>query len=292
MKNILFITILFSVNAVAQRPNLKRIYGEDSRQEFSAVNPSQKKLADSTAALIPNSFLVKKRSNFKEYKIDAPTHEESNGVCKTERYLKQPSASICSGTLIAEDLILTAAHCYNSEAVCKQAAWVFGYHESRKGNYEVKEKEVYRCKEIVYENFDISHGADFAVIKLDRKVRGHSPVALRESGSPLVNTRLILIGHPNGLPTKIADDAWVTEIKDNALMTNVDAYTGNSGSGVFNADTGFLEGVLSHGKEDYEENMELTCMTSQVYRMQDGAEAVMKIDPVREFLKSYQTTRP
>lgn len=289
MKKILFATVLFSVNAIAQMPIFHRIYGEDSRKEFSRATLSQKKLADSTAAMIPNSFLVKKWNKFK---IDAPSHEESNGVCKTERYLTQPSASICSGTLIAPDLILTAAHCYQSETLCKQAAWVFGYHESKKTPYEVKEKEVYGCKEIVYKNFDLENGADFAVIKLDRKVKGHSPVKLRASGSPEVKTKLVLIGHPNGLPTKIADDAWITEIQGNVLMTNVDAYSGNSGSGVFNADTEFLEGVLSHGKEDYEENVELTCNTSQIYLMQDGGEAVMKIDPVREFLKTYQTTRP
>lgn len=288
MKNTFLLSILFSVNAVAQAP-VFRVYGDDNRKEFSAADRAQRKLADSTAALIVNSYLVKMGS---KYKIDAPTLEQMDGVCKTERYIDQPAASICSGTLIAPDLMLTAAHCYNSDAICNQASWVFGYHDKKDGKYEVKSKEVYRCKEIVFKSFDVENGADFAVIKLDRKVKNHTPVALRESGSPKLNSKLVLIGHPRGLPTKIADDAWITEIRENILMTNVDAYSGNSGSGVFNADTGFLEGVLSHGKEDYEENAELTCMTSQVYRMQDGGEAVMKINPVREFLKSYQTTRP
>lgn len=289
MKILILLSFFISTEIMAQMPLFHRIYGDDNRKEISKARPSERKIADSTAALIPNSFLVKKWNKFK---IDAPNHEETNGVCSTERYRTQPSASICSGTLIAPDLILTASHCYNSQAICNQASWVFGYHESRSGKYEVKKSEVYKCKEIVYENFDIERGADFAVIKLDRKVKNHSPVALRQAGSPEVKTKLILIGNPNGLPTKIADDAYVTEIQENTLYTNVDAYSGNSGSGVFNADTGFLEGVLSHGKEDYEENAELTCRTSRVYEMKDGGEAVMKIDPVREFLKSYQTTRP
>lgn len=286
MKYSILFTLLITSQAMARLP-VYQIYGDDSRKEFSKASRAQKKLADSTAALVVNSFLVKKGN---KYLIDAPTLEQIDGVCSTERYRDQPAASICSGTLIAPDLILTAAHCYNSEEICKQASWVFGYHESRK--HEVKEKELYRCKEIVFRSFDIENGADFALIKLDRKVKNHSPASMRESGTPELNTKLVLIGHPRGLPTKIADDAWITGIEDNTLMTNVDAYSGNSGSGVFNAETGLLEGVLSHGKEDYQEDVQLSCVTSQVYRMQDGGEAVMKISPVQEFLKTYQNTRP
>lgn len=289
MKNLLLLTFFISTEIMAQMPIFRQIYGNDNRKDYISAPRLHRRLADSTAALIPNSYLVK---DSHKYQIDAPTHEDSNGVCKSERYLTQPSASICSGTLIAPDLMLTAAHCYNSESICNQAVWAFGYHDSKNGKYEIKQKNIYRCKEIVYQNFDLENGLDFAVIKLDRKVKGHSPVKLRSSGEPKVSTKLILIGHPNGLPTKIADDAWVTKIQENILFTNVDAYTGNSGSGVFNADTGFLEGVLSHGETDYKDNKELSCKTSQVYRMEDGGEAVMKINPVREFLKTYQTARP
>ena len=283
----LFFLLTFSTVAQAQFPVFK-IYGDDNRKEFSRVGRTERELADASAALIPNSYMIKKRT---KSVLDAPTLEQSDMVCESERYRSQPAASICSGTLIAPDLILTAAHCYNTKAICQQASWIFGYHESLSNKYEFKNKEIYKCSEVVFRAFDVEKGQDFAVVKLDRKVKGHKPVALRESGEPALSTKLILIGHPRGLPTKIADDAWITGIQENILMTNVDAYTGNSGSGVFNADTGFLEGVLSFGKEDYEENKERTCVTSQVYRMQDGGEAVMKIDPVREFLKNYQSIR-
>lgn len=281
---------LIFISLEARANSTFSVYGEDDRREVRGVSRAHQRLADSTAALIANSFMIEEGNS---YRIDAPTLEEQDGVCATERYRDQPAASICSGTLIAPDLILTAAHCYQSASVCEHASWVFGFHESKNGKYKTNKREIYRCKEVVFQEFDLKNGRDFSVVKLDRKVRNHRPVKLREEGNAEVNTRLVLIGNPRGLPTKIADNAWVTSIKDGGiLMSNVDAYTGNSGSGVFNAEKGFLEGVLSYGNEDYLENEQMTCFTSKIYQMQDGGEAIMKIQPIRDFLKMYQKTRP
>lgn len=288
MKFVTLFLLFLSVDTQARAFEINPLYGQDNRRDFSQTGSEYKKLADSTAALIVNSFLAKKGS---KYLIDAPTLEDVDGVCSSERFRQQPSASICSGTLIGPDLMLTAAHCYSNNLTCQNASWVFNYHDSKNGKYEIKAKEVYRCKEVVYKSFNLENGQDFAVVKLDRPVKNHKPVKLRESGHPELNTPLVLIGHPRGLPTKIADDAWITEVKSNFFLTNVDAYTGNSGSGVFHAQSLELEGVLSFGKEDYTDE-DKSCVTSAVYSMQDGGEAVMKIDEVRDFLKTYQPTSP
>ncbi len=269
-----------------QAQNLSKLYGDDNRKDLEDAPSEHKSLAKSTAALIANSYLTKK---FNSYTLDAPTLAEQDGVCPSEKFRDQPAAAICSGTLIGPDLMLTAAHCYTSGAICANASWVFHYKANKENKYNFEKNDVYRCKEIVYKAFDIENGHDFAIVKLDRKVKGVRPVHLRQFGSPALHTPLILIGHPRGLPTKIADDSWVNEVNHNILMTNVDAYTGNSGSGVFNAETGELEGILSFGNEDYKEDEEESCFLSQVYQMQDGGEAVMKIDPVREFLKTYSS---
>ena len=64
-----------------------------------------------------------------------------------------------------------------------------------------------------------------------------SPVNVGTDQVP-VGTPLMMIGHPVGLPRKYADDALVSRVVNSGSTqlyyeTNVDAFGGNSGSGVF-----------------------------------------------------------
>src|SRR6185295_6557109 len=64
--------------------------------------------------------------------------------------------------------------------------------------------------------------------------------------------KIIVIGHPAGLPTKVAGGAAVRDEKPAGYFTaNLDTYGGNSGSAVFNAVTGLVEGILVRGENDY-----------------------------------------
>jgi V8-like Glu-specific endopeptidase len=290
MKKKAFLLLLITLSAHAKYDVNWSIYGDDDRLEAGSVSAEQKKLADSSPALILDSFLVKKGNKFK---IDAPTLVEQDGVCQKERFRDQPAAALCSGTLIGEDLILTASHCYTSTSICRHASWVFGFQVDPKNRYEISQEEIYRCKEVVYQKFDLPNGKDFAVIKLDRKVRNHSPVKIRQENAELpMGTSLFTIGHPRGLPVKVAANGEVLSTENNVMMTNLDSFTGNSGSGVFHSVTHELVGVLSYGKEDYDEDKDNVCSFSHVYLLQDGGEAVMGIGPVRDFLQSNQNSRP
>ncbi|MFL5784275.1 MAG: trypsin-like serine peptidase [Bacteriovoracaceae bacterium] len=285
-----FLLLLITLSAHANPGVSWSIYGDDDRIEAARVTPAQKKLADSSAALIIDSFLVKKGN---KYKIDAPTLEQQDGVCQKERFRDQPAAALCSGTLIGDDLILTASHCYDNSSICKNASWIFGFEVDPKNRYEISQDEIYRCKEVVFQKFDLTNGNDFAIVRLDRKVKNHSPVKIRQQNSSLpMGTGLFTIGHPRGLPTKVAANGEVLSVENNVMMTNLDSFTGNSGSGVFHSATNELIGVLSYGKEDYDEDQDNVCSFSHIYLLQEGGEAVMGIGPVRDFLKAQQNTRP
>jgi V8-like Glu-specific endopeptidase len=186
---------------------------------------------------------------------------------------------------VAPDIIMTAAHCYDlAKQTCKEYAWVFDYKVSRENqsSVTVPSSNVYECDQVVLKEMDLNNGIDHALIKLKRPVSDRAFAKLRASGEIAVNDSLVLIGHPSGLPTKIAGDAFVLQILKNSFVSNVDAFSSNSGSGVFNAKTGEVEGILSSGRSDY--NGKGNCSTLVKYDMSEGNETVVKIEAVKKFL--------
>ncbi len=272
--------LLISLNAVA---NPDAIYGEDGRQDVYAVsNPLFVTLAKSTAALIEKTNI---KSSQNESTISGRSLGDMFKLCPEERFRNQPSAASCSGTLVAPDIIMTAAHCYDlAKQTCKEFAWVFDYKVSRENqsSVTVPSSNVYECDQVVLKEMDLNNGIDHALIKLKRPVSDRAFAKLRASGEIAVNDSLVLIGHPSGLPTKIAGDAFVLQVLKNSFVSNVDAFSINSGSGVFNAKTGEVEGILSSGRSDY--NGKGNCSTLVKYQMSEGNETVVKIEVVKKFL--------
>jgi len=95
-----------------------------------------------------------------------------------------------------------------------------------------------------------------AIVKLDRPVVGRKPakVTTRSSSGDIKNTEVYIIGHPCGLPLKVARDpkSVVSKVYDVTFQARLDAFGGNSGSPVFNSSTHCVEGILVQGKVDFE----------------------------------------
>jgi V8-like Glu-specific endopeptidase len=213
-------------------------------------------------------------------------------LCPEERFRNQPSAANCSGTLVAPDVIMTAAHCYDlAKQTCKDYVWVFDYKVAKENQatVTVSSDKVYECQEVILKEMNLKEGFDHALIKLKRKVTDRDFAQFRSSGTIAVKDSLVLIGHPSGLPTKISGDAFVLEVLKNSFLTNVDAFSINSGSGVFNATTGEVEGILSSGRADYDGKG--NCSSLMKYDMSEGNESVVKPEKVKAFLKTYAQKR-
>lgn len=234
----------------------KVIYGEDDRLDLYQVQDQELlTLADSTAALIFASDL---QQNGDVTKINTTKYANSFRLplCESERFREQDTAAFCSGFLVAPRIMVTAGHCIQTQGSansdCATARFVFGFNLPNQNSRptSVPTSEVYKCNRIIKQTL-VSTGADFSVVELDRDVLNHRPLALRRSGAAKVNDDLVVIGHPSGLPTKVAGGAKVRELYPAYLRTSLDTYGGNSGSAVFNSSTKEVEGILVRGEEDF-----------------------------------------
>lgn len=179
------------------------------------------------------------------------TLQRNMRVCAHERFAKQVVLSQCTGFLIADDLLMTAGHCMQTESHCKNFKWIFGHYQ---GVDKVLRDDVYGCQEVVSSRLTASvfSTRDYAIVRLDRKVKNRKPLPLNIAGHVEVGEELALIGHPSGLPMKTADNAQVTRRRINFFYANLDSYSGNSGSPVINTRTGEVEGILIQGAKDYD----------------------------------------
>lgn len=248
------------------------IYGEDNRKEVSEATPLQQKVASAAASMISIDEMKKDSSRpglvtFTQRNLGEWLDEQGGDevtACEDQRFLDQPNPSMCSGFLIAPDLVVTAGHCAELPTICTEYKWVFGFDvdpKTRKAGVDIQEENIYSCKKVVSNLLSVPFGLDYAIIQLDRVVKDREPVEIRNDGMVDDFSSLFIVGSPSGLPLKVADGA---KVRDNShpfyFKANLDSFQGNSGSGVFNATTGTAEGILVRGENDYVVNKDKMCI--------------------------------
>ena len=264
MKKILSLMLIVSSFSVMATD--KVIYGEDNRVDvFESKDNLLVELSKSTAAMISSSKVKIKAYGKAEI---TGSSLQSRGMCASERFAKQMTSANCSGSLVGPNLIATAGHCIRSQRDCDSYNWVFDFKVESSDQFEmtVPRSSVYKCKRIIGRSLTTINGSkdDWALIELDRNVAGRDYLEIREEGQPAVGEDLTVIGHPTGLPTKIADGATVTKLDENFFYADLDTYGGNSGSAVFNTKTGVVEGILVRGATDYVYDSSQGCRVSNV----------------------------
>lgn len=269
MRFILALGLMLVVNNSHAGVNV--VYGKDNRKDVYQVrNKLFKELASSTAGMV-NLRQLKKSSTPNFFDITPTmTLERALNICTSEAFSQQQTLASCSGFLVSPDTVVTAGHCYKAfdhpENVCKSFAWIFDLHMKSKDHnptINIPLENVYLCSKVIAA--ELTPTLDFAVIKLDRPVVGRQPLKYRTSGTVSSSQSLVVIGHPTGLPTKIADGGKVIRNTERtAFTTNLDTFQGNSGSAVFDADTGVIEGILIQGKTDYTPSIKNNARSCQV----------------------------
>lgn len=246
------------------------ITGGDGRIEYYQETEERiKKNANGVVALFLKSSIIDKGDGTSMLKTEPFSKYDNVKLCGTERFKEQPKGSFCTGFIVGKNLIVTAGHClksrlFDNKNFVDEVLLVSGFrlNEPNKANLVIKNSNIYKPIKVVQAGLT-REGIDFAVLEVDAEI-DDSKVLELESRKVNLNENVYVIGHPVGLPLKIAKGA---QVKNNTnsrfFMADLDTYGGNSGSPVFDSNNKVI-GILVRGARDFIYSYESKCYTSNV----------------------------
>jgi hypothetical protein len=93
-------------------------------------------------------------------------------------------------------------------------------------------------------------GDDWVLLRLEHPVTHLGALAPPRLAAPRAGRAVYTLGHPAGLPLKLADGARVLAVDGRLFRSDLDSFAGNSGSPVFDAATHELVGLVVAGQDD------------------------------------------
>ncbi|MCB9603559.1 MAG: trypsin-like peptidase domain-containing protein [Sandaracinus sp.] len=154
-----------------------------------------------------------------------------------ERAVGQVFPIGCTGTLISENLFLTAGHCIRRNTV-RDDAVRFNYQNDALGVPQTV--DTYAIEEVV----EVDNGGfDYAILRLEGSpgdTWGFTPVS---GFAARAGSAVTLIQHPAGNPKVVDGGTLAYDPTGRITYGDLDTLGGSSGSGVLQDATGFVVGV-------------------------------------------------
>jgi len=229
----------------------KGIQGKDDRRDSCMIEDEKiRRNASCVAAICLKKNLIKKNETFSKLKVK--NFGDTFNLCDNEPFRDQPIASgrLCTGFLVKEDVIATAAHFANENNV-KDLRIIFGFKMKDESTPETQfhKKNIYNGVKIIHRVYSgLPDGPDWALVQLDRTVNCKAVASLSED-EIYSDQEIYVMGHPCGLPLKYAPGACVCDFNETCFAADLDVYSGNSGSPVFDSDTHEVIGMVIHGEK-------------------------------------------
>lgn len=185
------------------------------------------------------------------------TFEKAVGAMESEG--KDTSSKFCTGTLIGENLFITAAHCVDGSTKGKFVA--FNYQKA-KNSSELLPQKHFKIAEVIEDGLS---GLDYAVLKLDGQPGKEFGITKLNPKGAQNGDALTIIQHPKGQPKQI--EAGLMEGLEGSYMTydDIDTEPGSSGSGVLNKD-GEIVGIHTNGGCGYGGGANRGVSMPQIYK--------------------------
>ncbi len=237
------------------------IFGADNRTPYTEITDGRvRRWADATAVVVANSQIegeiggpgmcsLKKHAYERAYAYNGSGGDDYP-LCSGAAFAGYPQLDFAgSAFLVGPELFLTAGHNLPYPWSCGgDRLLVFGFVDGSASDeeYPVPCAGIYRCTGVRTYGWDST--GDWALLMVDRPVRGVTPLIINYSGTVAADAQLMVIGHPWGLTEMVAGNGMVrsTPSSESAYFaTSVDAFTGNSGGPVINVATGVVEGIHS-----------------------------------------------
>jgi len=228
----------------------KAIYGNDERVEISdPLDDIIRQNSEGVCAIIHYRSISDYGNGTSTLHSD--TYQEEYNLCESERFLNQPVPAEGTAFLIDYSIVVTAAHCIDENSI-REHKFVFGFETVADGSTRtvIDNSEIYNGLNLLDRRYERSQGIDWAVIQLDRPVLNKSILKFNFSDQIDIGSNVYCIGHPCGLPKKIALNGIVKEDNQKYFVANIDTYGGNSGSPVLNTNSNLVEGILVRGEKD------------------------------------------
>ena len=251
------------------------VHGNDGMIDWKDATPQQQDLSDSVC-LIVSSAAVRAEGN-KFYLKTVPYTWHDRTADDTVKFGKERVVSAlfapATGFLVADpntqalNRIVTATHVLGDpnrkHQVPDEKVYIFGYYSSSptnsSGEVILEQNQVYEAKkDILWSSDDWNTGV--SVVQLNRVVgfRNAKGLTLNREDNLAVNENVGLLGYFAGHPLKpdIEPESVIMKVDvDGTLFsTNVDGFSGNSGSPIINVKNNIVIGVFVQGLgiDDYE----------------------------------------
>lgn len=167
----------------------------------------------------------------------------------------------CTGTLITENLFLTAGHCFDqtgggwnrpringtnniisSEEIATRMNVEFNFQVDSNG--VLQSPVSFAVEELIEYRLD---GLDFAIVRLSGNPGQQFGVTRLAEDDGNQGDMICIIGHPAGQPKRI-EAGPITSFEDFRVRYNdIDTLGGNSGSGILRASDGCIVGIHTNG---------------------------------------------